>query len=57
MALVASILEVRPPASPGSQRVRDTVTTFFSEALGWEVQQDSFTQTTLPPYSEQVTSP
>ena len=57
MALVASILEVRPPASPGSQRVRDTVTTFFSEALGWEVQEDSFTQTTLPPYSEQVTSP
>ena len=57
MALVASILEVRPPASPGSQRVRDKVAIFFSEVLGWEVQEDSFTQTTLPPYSEQVTSP
>ena len=57
MALVASILEVRPPASPGSQRVRDTVTTFFSEVLGWDVQLDTFTQTTLPPYSEQVILP
>ena len=57
MALVASILEVRPPASPGSQRVWDKVTTFFSEVLGWEVQLDTFTQPPLPPYSEQVILP
>ena len=55
MSLVEEFLQVRPPASLGSQLVRNFVRLFFSEGLGWEVETDSWTQTTLWPYFDNIT--
>ena len=55
MSLVEELLQVRPPASLGSQLVRNFVSLFFSEGLGWDVTEDSWTQMTLWPYFDNIT--
>ena len=55
MSLVEEFLQVRPPASIGNQLVRNFVSLLFSEGLGWEVVADSWTQTTLWPYFDNIT--
>ena len=55
-SLVETILVVRPPNSLGSEIVRNFVSIVFrSFWLNWDVQIQTFTQTTLWPYNEQRT--
>ena len=56
---IGDILEplcvVRPPQSEGSQLVRNFVQLLLQFGLQWEVEVESFTTTSLPPYNERVT--
>ena len=55
MSIIDEILIVRPPESSGNAQVRRFVSQWFGDYLGWHVTTQSFNQTTLWPYYENIT--